>query len=124
MLDERTGILLGVVNEMCEKGSYQLVEESELLKRLPPACGVDGVTLRAMLNYLEDGNYIEVGYAEEGEYCLRPLPEGRLYTERLRKEKREAMRRRRDSLLLALAGGFSGGFFGSLAAWLIAAVAS
>ncbi|MDE5548423.1 MAG: hypothetical protein K2J30_05465 [Clostridia bacterium] len=124
MLDERTGRLLIAINGMCEKGSFKLVEESELLKSLPPTCGVDGATLRAMLNYLEDGKYIEVGYAEEGEYCLRPLPEGRLYTERMRRERGEAMRRRRDSLLLALAGGFSGGFFGSLAAWLIAALAS
>lgn len=124
MLDERTGRLLDAVNGMCEKGSYKLVEESELLNSLPPECGVDGATLRAMLNYLEDGKYIEVGYAEEGEYCLRPLPEGRLYSERIRREKGEAARRRRDSLLLALFGSFSGGFFGSLAAWLIAAVAS
>lgn len=119
MLDERTGLLLDAVNGFCEKGSFKLVEENELLKCFPPASGVDGATLRAMLNYLEDGKYIEVGYAEEGEYCLRPLPEGRLYSERLKRERQEAVRKRRDALLLALAGGFSGGFLGSLTAWLI-----
>ncbi|MDE5897284.1 MAG: hypothetical protein K2H43_05695 [Clostridia bacterium] len=121
MLDERTGVLLSAINGYCEKGSFKIVEEGELLGHFSPLSGVDRDCLRAMLNYLVDHKYVEVGYAEEGEYCLRPLPEGRLYFERKNRERKEGIRRRIDAVLCAVAGGFSGGFLGSLAAWLIAA---
>ena len=122
MLDERTGVLLGAINGYCEKGSFKIVEEGELLRRFSPSAGVDGECLKAMLNYLEEHKYIEVGYAEEGEYCLRPMPEGRLYFERIKRERKQTVRRRIDAVLCAVAGGFSGGFLGSLTAWLIAAL--
>lgn len=120
MLDERTGILLSAINGYCEKGSYKIVEEGELLGRFSPDAGVDRDCLRAMLDFLEERKYIEVGYAEEGEFCVRPLPEGRLYFEQRKREKKEKFRRRLDAFFCAVAGGFSGGFLGSLAAWLIA----
>lgn len=121
MLDERTGLLLSAVNESCVNGSFKIVEEGELLRVFPKTLGVDGQTLRAMLSYLEDRGYIEVGYAEEGEYCVRPLPEGRTYFERLKREGKARVRRRIEAFLLALFGGFTGGFLGALIAGLFAA---
>lgn len=119
MLDERTGLLLSAVNGYCEKGSYKIVEESELLGVFPAALGVDGENLKAMLLYLEEHGYLEIGYAEEGEYCVRPLPEGRLYFERMKREKRERLHRAVCAFLLALFGGFAGGFLGALTAYMV-----
>ena len=120
MLDERTGVLLSAINGYCEKGSFKIVEEGELLSRFTPHSGVDRDCLRAMLNFLEERGYIEVDYAGEGEYCLRPLPEGRLYFEQKKREKREVLRRRADAFLCAVLGGFSGGFLGAVLACLVA----
>lgn len=119
MLDERTGKLLFAINECCEKGSFKIVEESELLSCFPRAMQIDGEGLKAMLAYLQDRGYVEIGYAEEGEYCVRPMPEGRLYFERKRSEKRERWIRRLEAFLLALFGGFAGGFLGALTAILL-----
>ena len=119
MLDERTSLLLSAVNECCGNGSYKIIEGGDLLARFPKTMGVDEAGLKAMLDYLEDHKYIEVGYAEEGEYCVRPMPEGRLYFERMKSEKRERILRRIEAFLLALCGGFAGGFFGALIASLL-----
>lgn len=116
MLDERTGLLLSAVNESCEKGSFKIVEESELLECFPKTMQVDGESLKAMLAYLQEHGYLEIGYAEEGEYCVRPMPEGRLYFERIKSEKRERIIRRIEAFLLALFGGLAGGFLGALTA--------
>lgn len=115
MLDERTSFLLSAVNECCGNGSYKIIEESDLLACFPAAMKTDAAGLKAMLDYLEDHKYIEVGYAGEGEYCVRPMPEGRLYFERIKSEKRERLIRRIEAFLLALAGGF----FGALIALLL-----
>ena len=119
MLDERTKLLLSAVNECCGNGSYKILEESDLLACFPKAMRIDAAGLKAMLDYLEAHKYIEVGYAGEGEYCVRPMPEGRLYFERTKSEKRERLIRRIEAFLLALAGGFAGGFFGALIALLL-----
>ena len=119
MLDERTSLLLSALNECCAKGSFKIVEEGDLLGCFPAAMQVDGESLKAMLLYLQDRGYVEIGYAEEGEYCVRPLPEGRLYFERMKGERRETFRRRRDAFLLSLLGGFAGGFLGALTAVLV-----
>lgn len=122
MLDERTSLLLAAINEYCGEGSFKIAEEGELLRRFPAQMGVDGESLRAMLVYLGDRRYIDVRYAEEGEYCVRPLPEGRIYFERTQAERRESRRRRRDGVVFALIGSFAGGFFGALAAWLLTSI--
>ena len=113
MLDERTSRLLSAINESCASGSYKLMEESELLCCFPKTMRVDGDCLKAMLAYLEEHKYIEVGYAEEGEYCLRPLPEGRLYFEQSKSDRRQRIYRRIEAFLLALLGGVTGGFLGA-----------
>ncbi len=119
MLDERTSKLLSAINESCGSGSYKLMDERELINCFPKAYRVDGDGLKAMLCYLEEHKYIEVGYAEEGEYCLRPLPEGRLYFERAKSGKRERLFRRIEAFLLALFGAFAGGFLGALTVSLL-----
>ena len=118
MLDEKTGALLSAINERCGEGCYKIMEERELLGGFPRGA-VDKAALDAMLSHLADGRYIDVRYAEEGVYCVRPLPEGRRYSEEVRRERTERFLRRRDALLCSLFGALAGGFLGSLVFWAL-----
>jgi hypothetical protein len=122
MLDKRTTVLLDKINELCAEGSYKIVETEELLHCFPQKAKVDAEGLRHSLNYLRDHKYIDIKYAENGVYCLCPLPEGRMYFENAREAKTDVFRRRRDTVALSVIGAFFGGFLGSMIAWLIYAL--
>lgn len=118
MLDGRTSALLEKINELCGGGGFKIAEEGELL-----SCFSEEISqeqLKQMLSYLAERRYIDVKYAEEGVYCLCPLPEGRLYFETLKEKRREGARRRADAVLTSALGGFLGALVGSLVAFVIA----
>ncbi len=119
MLDERTSALLEKINELCGESGYKIAEESELLSCFPETIKADKEELKRILNYLEERRYIDVKFAEEGVYCLCPLPEGRIYFEKLREARSEGARRRRENFLVALLGAFLGAFSGALLAILL-----
>ncbi len=112
MLDGRTRFLLETLCRVCGEGSYQIVEEGELLKSFPAVSGVDETALRNMLWHLRDLSYIDVRFDDAGVYCVRPLPEGRLYFERLTEGRTNAKRRRREQFLWAFCGSFLGSLLG------------
>lgn len=117
MLDKRTGILLEKLNALCARTAFCIVEEEELL-----TAGEDGESVKGMLGFLQDRGYLELGYAENGEYCVRILPEGRLYSERAAAEKNEEKRRSRRETLCAFFGALLGAFLGGGLIALIAAL--
>ena len=118
MLDEKTGALLAVIDERCGEG-YKIMEERELEERLAPYGGADRGELRAMLSFLEAERYIEIRYAEDGLYCVKPLAEGRKYFEQERLRERNSRVRRRDGFLLSFTGALLGGFLGALLFWAV-----
>lgn len=117
MLDRRTGQLLEKLNALCARAAFCIVEEEELL-----SSGEDGESVKGMLGFLKDRGYLELGYAEGGEYCVRILPEGRLYSERAAAEKREEARRTRREVLCAFFGALLGAFLGGGLTALVAAI--
>ena len=116
MLDGRTSALLEKINGLCGEGGFKIAEEGDLLSCFPPSDGAGKADLKRMLADLEERRYIEVKYAEEGVYCLRPLPEGKLYFENLRREQREGARRRTSAFAVSVLGGMLGSFLGALLA--------
>ena len=116
MLDEKTGALLAAINERCGEG-YKIIEERELAERLSSRGGAEKGEIRAMLSFLEAERYIEVRYAEEGLYCVKPLAEGRKYFEQERLRERTSRVRRRSEFLISFAGALLGGFLGALIFW-------
>lgn len=94
------------------------MDEEELLSLLPKG-STDREGVRQMLFYLRDHDYLDVEYAEEGLYCVRPLPEGRLYFERIREKRRVGLQNRLYSALVAAGSGFLGGFLGALLAAIV-----
>lgn len=107
MLDRRTGQLLEKLNALCSRAAFCIVEEGELL-----SAGEDGESIKGMLGFLKDRGYLELGYAEGGEYCVRILPEGRLYFERAAAERREEQRRNRRETLCGFCGALLGALLG------------
>ena len=120
MLDKRTHYLLSRIIELSSDGSYKVVEEKDLLACFPLKLKTDGEGLVHMLNFLREHGYIDVRYAEEGIYCLSPLPEGRMYDERIRREREETLKRRAFLLVFTLLGAFAGAFAGAYLAAVIA----
>lgn len=118
MLDERTEALLEAINLSCKTGTYQVVEEGELLDYFPESFQVDKDGLAHMLSYLKEHGYVDVRFVESGVYCLCPLPHGRIYF-----EERQAQRRQENDFLkrvlfaVSLVSALSS-FFGGLLAGL------
>lgn len=119
MLDDRTSALLEKINTLCGESGYKIAEESELLSCFPEKIKADKEELKRILNYLEERRYIDVKFAEEGVYCLCPLPEGRIYFERERESRTEGVRRRRENFFTSLLGAFLGGLLGAILVQLI-----
>lgn len=120
MLDRRTSLLLETINDLCSEGGYKIVEERELLSRFPQKLPQSGEDLSHMLGYLSEKKYVDVKYAEEGVYCLCPLPEGRLYSEERARERDLNRRSRLGEAAITLFTAFFGAFLGAAAALLIA----
>lgn len=117
MLDKRTGALLFQINALCKEGGYKIVEERELF-----ACfssqSEDREELSRTLAFLQERKYIDIRYAEDGVFCLCPLPDGRLYFENVLRERSEETRRRRSVFLLTAFGAFLGSLAGALIVWV------
>lgn len=118
MLDKRTGALLFRINALCKEGGYKIVEEKELLSCFPQS--EDGESLAHTLSYLKERGYIDIRYAEDGVYCLTPLPDGRLYFETALRERSDDLRRKRSAFFLTLLGAFLGSLAGALLVWAVA----
>lgn len=119
MLDRRTETLLQKLNALCNRAAFCIVSEEELL-----FAGEDSESVKGMLGFLQDRGYLNLSYAAEGEYCVRILPEGRLYFERAAAENQEAKRRARQGALCALFGALLGSFLGGGIVALIVAIVS
>ena len=119
MPDRRTDILLNTINTLCKEGSFRVVDEDELLSAYSVRDGVDAKSVRDMLDYLRGGGYIDVQYAEEGVYCVRPLPQGRLYFERAKQRKSEGKRKQLTSFFMTALSAFAGALLASLSVWIL-----
>ncbi len=111
MPDRLTDALLMRVGEL---NGVTMLDEGELLSLFPPKAGVDRRSAEDMLFYLAERKFVEVEYAAEGTYCIRPLPEGRLYLERAAEKRKEGRRSALRCALFSALGGAAGGIAGGL----------
>ena len=118
MPDTLSDIILSRINE-CGEGKFTILEEGELLSLFPESAGVQTEELGAMLSALRDRRFIDLQYAEEGMYCVKPLPAGKLYFEEKQERRRDRALRRRDAFLFSLLGAFLGALLGAFFAQLL-----
>ncbi len=105
-------VLLRRLEEFGE-GGFTLLDEEELLALFPPKAKIDKEGAEKLLFSLAERKLVEVEYAAEGTYCVRPLPEGRLALERAAEERREGRKARLFTALFSALGGAAGGFLGT-----------
>ncbi len=115
MLDETSGALLAKLNALCEGGGFKIIESAELCRMLP----VEETELSRRMAYLAEKRLIELRYAEEGMYCVRTLPAGRVYAEAAAREARESLKNRRTLFFGAALGAFLGGSLAGIVVSLI-----
>ena len=118
MLEERTKILLNYVLDYCSSGGYKIISEQELLNAYGERYDIDRQELAEIIKYLKENSFISVKYAGGGEYCLMPLPKGRVYQE----EQNSATYREIILQKTTLKYSFLGAFIGGLTAILIGVV--
>lgn len=81
MLDERTSVLLELLNKKCSSGSYKIITSDELILKFPARYGADKDLIWQMVINLSQNGFISVKYDRDGEFCLALTPKGRLYSE-------------------------------------------
>lgn len=82
-MDKRTEKLLKIINELCNEGSYKVVEVSEVLSKLPKKFNLSVEDLQNMVKYLEERDYIDVKFIDDKNMCVSSLPKGRLHFENI-----------------------------------------
>lgn len=120
MLDRRTSIILTKVNELCGSGGYTIVEKGELISAFPQESAPSDEELSRILGYLKTQGCLDLRYAEEGVYCICPLPEGRRYFEWAQCEKRENRLHLWGAMMVSALSALIGSFLGALVAVAIA----
>jgi len=114
MLDKRTTFVLSAINKMCEEGTYKILEADEILKFLPSKFKTEADGLKQMIKYLKERSYVEIKYSDDKEYCICPLPKGRLYFEQEKSEKKESKIKFKQFFWTAFIGALSGSIIGSI----------
>lgn len=121
MLDEKTLRLFTAIHKICGE-NYKIVEEGELLGCFRESDKVDCTLLREMIFNLEGHSFVDVRYAEGGEYCLCALPAGMRFLQEVSGKKSETRRTRGIEILIVFAASLLGGFLGALCALAVGAV--
>jgi hypothetical protein len=114
MLDKRTSSVLACINELCEEGTYKVIEAEELIKSLPVKFMTEEDGLKQMIKYLKEREYINIKYSDDKVYCLCPLPKGRLYFEQENSEKSDSSKKFKEFLWTAFFGAMAGSIIGAV----------
>lgn len=112
MLDNRTEMLLNIINMYCQEGSYKVLDKDDVLLQFVPKYRPDRDGLDDMMNYLMERDYIKCKYTDFKVYCVSPLPKGRLYHENTLIEQKKKFSYKR-LVFMAFLGSVLGGMLGA-----------
>ncbi len=77
MLDQKSKLILKILCNECEGGSYKIFETADLISSLPARWRTDSEGIQHILIYLERQDMINIKYDDDGVYCLAVMPYGR-----------------------------------------------
>lgn len=81
MFDERTLVLLDILNKKCNSGAYKIITVDELVLEFPSKYGADCDLILQMTKNLSGQGFISLKYNRDNEFCLSLTPKARLYCE-------------------------------------------
>lgn len=103
------------IDELCNDGKYKIIDEQDLISSFPSDYNVTRESLKEMLSYLYEHNYINIKYSDGGMYCVCPLPAGRIFLEKSKEVSNENKNKYLLPALVSFFGAFTGAFFAALA---------
>lgn len=103
------------LEKLCGDGKYKIIDEHDLTSSFPSDYNVTRESLKEMLSYLYEHDYINIKYSDGGMYCICPLPAGRIFLEK----KKEVSNEYKTRYLLPASFAFFGSFTGAFIATLI-----
>ena len=80
MLDQKTAAVTAYLVHLAEDGGYKVIDADDIAAALPTE-RIDRETLRQIVFFLQQREYISVKYAADDEYCFTSLPKGRAFLE-------------------------------------------
>ncbi len=78
MLDKRSLTLLQTINDLCPNGVYEILTTEDISEALPKRFKTKDKDLRALIEELAEKKLISIKYSDEHEFCLAPLPDGKM----------------------------------------------
>jgi len=115
MLDKRTIRMLIYLSDICNDGSFKVIETGDLMRAVSKRADLD--TIRPILKFLQDDDMIDIKYSDDAKYCVSILPKGRVQVETHSSKKHEVVLGRRMARFIvfaAFAAAFAGAFLAQL----------
>ena len=119
MIDSRASEILNYINQVCQDGTYKIVSLNELIDAVSSVYNIDGDGVRHSLTYLAEREYISIKYEDEVEFCLCPLPKGRLHFETQIESIAENKQEHKSIVIASFLGGLIGSTVASIIAFII-----
>lgn len=82
-MDKLTEKLLKIINDIVKDGNYKVIENSEILSKMPKKHNLSIDDLKNMIKYLTERDYIDVKFIDDKNLCVASLPKGRLHFENI-----------------------------------------
>lgn len=76
MIDTKSKLVLKILANECQNGSYKIVEISDIIMSLPKHFRMDSEAVKHILSYLERQDIISIKYDDDDTYCLAIMPYG------------------------------------------------
>lgn len=76
MIDTKSKLVLKILANECQNGSYKIIEISDIIMSLPKHFRMDSEAVKHILSYLERQDIISIKYDDDDTYCLAIMPYG------------------------------------------------
>lgn len=117
MLDKLNTKLLKELNNLCDGGSYKVLELNEIIASMPKF-KMQFDTLKQNLEYLKEREYLDIKYFDENEVCLCVMPKGRLHSEEIAEQKKQVKSFYKVLIVTSISSALFA-FLGALLGWIV-----
>ena len=113
MLDRKLMAVLQAVNDLCVSGTYEILSVDDILNEIPKRLAVEEKFIHVAIDALAEKRLISVKYSDEQEFCLAPLPDGKMKCEQKSEEDAPtAQKSNKKTALYCLIASFLGSMLG------------